>query len=152
MTPGPVSEKVVVAKLEAIRSMLGGIASLPLGKREEFLADPRMVAAGESFLRRALEALLDLGRHVAARGFGVAVAEYRGIADALEAHRVLSHELSERVRQMASYRNRLVHFYNEVTPEELYGILTSRVGDVTEAAAGIQAWLAADPGRLDRSL
>lgn len=30
-----------------------------------------MVAAGESFLRRGLEALFDLGRHVLAKGFDV---------------------------------------------------------------------------------
>lgn len=35
-----------------------------------------MVAAGESFLRRALEVLLDLGRHVLAKGFGRVVPEY----------------------------------------------------------------------------
>jgi uncharacterized protein YutE (UPF0331/DUF86 family) len=42
-----------------------------------------MEAAAESHLRRALEALLDLCRHVLAKGCGRAVAEHKDIARAL---------------------------------------------------------------------
>lgn len=69
MIPGKISAKTVAAKLEALQEMIRGINLLPLRTPEEFLVDPRMAAAGESYLRRALEALLDLGRHVLARGF-----------------------------------------------------------------------------------
>ena len=64
--PGPISQKVVVAKSEIVREMLAGIRTLPLGSEPGFRADPRMVAAGESYLRRGIEALIDLGRHLLA--------------------------------------------------------------------------------------
>ena len=55
-----------------------GVGSLPLADLQAFTADPRMVAtAGDSYLRRALEALLDLGRHVLAKGFGRAPCRVR---------------------------------------------------------------------------
>ncbi len=57
---------MVAAKIGTVVRMLDGMASLPLGSEAELLADPRMVAAGESYLRRALEALFDLGRHLLA--------------------------------------------------------------------------------------
>ena len=152
MVPGLVSQKIVVAKLNKIGEMLGGVESLPLASEEEFTSDPLMVAAGESFLRRALEALLDLGRHVLAKGFGMPVAEYAAIADQLKAKGVLSGDLGATLKAMASYRNRLVHDYDVVTPSELYRILTSRVDDITAVSTAIRNWLTQNPERVDRSL
>ena len=76
MSPGLISRVVVAGKTAAIRRMRDGIRSLPLGDLAAFTADPRMVAAGDSYLRRALEALLDLARPVLAKGFGRAPAGY----------------------------------------------------------------------------
>lgn len=77
MTPGQLDRRVVVERSEWIREMLERIRALPLDSMEGFTGDPRNVDAAESCLRRALEALLDLGRHVLAKGFGDAPAEYR---------------------------------------------------------------------------
>ncbi|HIJ36633.1 MAG TPA: hypothetical protein HPP59_05085 [Deltaproteobacteria bacterium] len=56
------------------------IHALPLGDYTSFTSDRRNVWAAESCLRRALEALMDLGRHVAAKGFGRGITEYKEIA------------------------------------------------------------------------
>ena len=42
---------------------------------------------------------------------------------------VISERLSEKLTLMAGYRNRMVHFYHEVTNEELYEILTNNLLD-----------------------
>jgi len=76
MNPG-LQEKVITERVAWIREMLAGIRSLPLASYEEFVSDRRNIAAAESYLRRALEALLDLGRHLLAKGFALAVSEYR---------------------------------------------------------------------------
>ena len=36
---------------------------------------------------------------------------------------------------MAGYRNRMVHFYDEITPQELYRIVRKDVGDFEQFAA-----------------
>ena len=82
--------------------------------------DPRNVAAGDSYVRRALEALMDLGRHILAKGLGRVASEYRDISRQLLAGGVIDEETSQRMSDMAGYRNRLVHFYDEVTPRELH--------------------------------
>ena len=46
---------------------------------------------------------------------------------------------------MARYRNRMVHFYDDITPAELYEILTRERGDVEAVLAAILAWLAEHP-------
>ena len=152
MVPGLVSQKIATAKLDVIGEMLGSIESLPLVSENDFTRDPHMVAAGESYLRRALEALLDLGRHVLAKGFGLPVAEYAVIAEQLGAKGVVASDLAARLKLMASYRNRLVHGYDFVTPNELYTILTSKVSDVVAVSDAVRSWLAENPERVDRSL
>lgn len=85
MSPSKIRLQSVTAKAELIREMLAGIETLPLASQAEFSADVRMVAAGESFLRRSLEGLLDLGRHVLSKGFGKVVPDYAAVADELAA-------------------------------------------------------------------
>jgi uncharacterized protein YutE (UPF0331/DUF86 family) len=152
MSPGKVRQKTVTAKAELIREMLAAIATLPLASEAEFTADARMVAAGESFLRRSLEGILDLGRHVLAKAFGKVVPDYAAVADALAAQGVLPPETAAKLRLMVRYRNRMVHFYDDILPGELYGILATERGDVEEVLASLLRWLAAHPDISDSEL
>lgn len=152
MTPSKIRLKSVSAKTELIREMLAAIETLPLASEDEFSSDVRMIAAGESFLRRSLEALLDLGRHVLAKGFGKVVPDYAAVADELAAQGILPQESAAKLRLMARYRNRMVHFYDDITPHELYGILARERGDVEEILSAIQHWLAANPAVYEEEL
>jgi len=142
MTPGDVRPEIVAERAAWIREMLAGIRSLPLASYEEFTADPRNPAAAESFLRRALEALLDLGRHVLAKRFALAPTEYKEIASGLVECRVLDSARGEKLREMAGFRNRMVHFYHRVTTEELYRICTQDVYDIESVLTAILDWTA----------
>jgi len=152
MSPGKIRAAVVADKAAIVQRMLDGIASLPLATEQDFLADPRMAAAGESFLRRGLEALFDIGRHVLAKGFGEPAAEYKDIAQRLGTHGVLDARRTDRLRAMAGYRNRLVHFYAEVTPAELYRILNGQIDEVRDLLDALRQWIAAHPELVDDSL
>jgi uncharacterized protein YutE (UPF0331/DUF86 family) len=152
MSPSKIRLKTVAAKAELIREMMAAITTLPLTSEAAFSADVRMMAAGESFLRRSLEALLDLGRHVLAKGFGKVVADYAAVAEELGAQGILPPESVDKLRLMARYRNRMVHFYDEIMAPELYEILTRERSDVEEILAAIQSWLAAHPGLCDEEL
>lgn len=110
--------------------MLAGIATLPLGSPAAFSRDPRDVAAAESYVRRALEALLDLGRHILSKGLGQGALEYKQVAIALRQAGVLDEQNGAVLLEMAGYRNRLVHFYDEVGAAELYEICAHRLGDL----------------------
>lgn len=79
MTPGRIRSDVVAERIAWIREMIDSIKRLPLSDYEVFINDPRNPAAAESYLRRAIEALLDLGRHILAKGFGFEVIEYKDI-------------------------------------------------------------------------
>jgi len=66
LSPGKISHWIIADRLSWLDTMLTEIERLPLESYESFIAENRNVWATESCLRRALEALLDLGRHVSA--------------------------------------------------------------------------------------
>lgn len=152
MTPGKLSKRVVGDRLSWIERMLCDIRALPLEDREAFLADKRNVGMAESCLRRALEALLDLGRHILAKGFGLGVSEYKEIASKLGEQSVLSQEEARLLRVLAGYRNRMVHFYHEVGPDELYEVCAHELGDVEHIAEAYRQWLKEHEEWLDKTL
>ncbi len=152
MTPTGIKEKIVAQRLGGIEEMLRHIRALPLETYDLFVADPRNVAAADSYRRRALEALMDLGRHIVAKGFGRAVTEYRDIARQLLSVGALNEEETRRMGELAGYRNRLVHFYAEVTHQELYRICSAQLEDVHRVAEALAGWIRSHPELIDRSL
>ena len=152
MTGGRLRAAVVAAKTEVVLRMLDGMGSLPLGSEDEFVTQPHFVAAGESYLRRGLEALFDLGRHILAKGHGIPGTEYKEVAQRLGENGVLDAARAATMLKMAGYRNRLVHFYDEVTPPELYQILTVHRGDLATLLDSLRSWIVAHPQLVDESL
>lgn len=152
MSPSQIDRGVVAAKVETIEEMLHGLRRLPAGSLIEFLSDSRNPAAAESYLRRALEALLDLGRHLLAKGFGKPIVEYAAIPDSLREVEVIPPDLEPTFRKMAKYRNRMVHFYDEVTQEELHRILSEHLGDFEDLLGAINQWLDQHPEKVREEL
>ncbi len=149
MTKTKISKLVVVQRVSWIKQMIASIKKLPLGNREEFFADERNVAAAESYLRRALEALLDLGRHILAKGFGYPATEYREVSKGLLEKEVLTKKNAGMLDKMAGYRNRMVHFYQEITPQELYEICCDHLDEIKQVLDGLIEWLKDNEDKLN---
>jgi uncharacterized protein YutE (UPF0331/DUF86 family) len=152
MSPGKLSKKVIGDRLAWIDKMVVEIRALPLDSYEDFSANRRDVWAAESCLRRALEAIFDLGRHILAKGFGQGVTEYKQIASELETAGVLSHSRARLLSALAGYRNRLVHFYHEVTSEELYEICRNNLDDLLRIKNAFRKWVNENPDSIDETL
>ena len=152
MSPSKVRVTIVLQRSTLVDDMLRGLTTLPLTSLEAFRSDARDVAAAESFLRRALEALLDLGRHVLARGLGERALEYKQIALALRRAGVLDEACGDILVDMAGYRNRLAHFYDEVTAAELFDICAHRSAEVGRVRDAMLDWLRRHPELVDGEL
>lgn len=134
MSPARIDLKVVGDRLGYAEECLAGLRGLPLGSQKEFLADRRNAWSADSLLRRGIEAIFDTARHILAKRFGVGELEYRAIArDAVGRGLITDPELGRRLDQIAGYRNRLVHHYEDVTPQELYEILSHDLDDLARA-------------------
>ena len=149
MTPGMISRRVVVDRLKTVNDLLQDIRSLPLNDRRAFFADRRNAWTAESCLRRSLEALFDVGRHILAKGFGVGVSEYKEIATRLYEQSILLEEEAALMGVLAGYRNRLVHFYHEVSLDELYKVCADDLGDVEQVSGALRDWIKDHPERVD---
>jgi uncharacterized protein YutE (UPF0331/DUF86 family) len=126
--------------IETCLQELKPFSEMPKG---EFLSDKRNPPFVESYLRRSLEAVFDTGRHILSKTYGFREIEYKVIAKALGERGVITKELSSLLQEMAGYRNRMVHFYREVTPEELYGIVLNHLKDLDRFIKEIAAFLKA---------
>jgi uncharacterized protein YutE (UPF0331/DUF86 family) len=152
MTKGQANQRVVVDRLDWVQRMVDEIRLLPLGSLDEFTGDRRNIGAAESCLRRALEALLDLGRHLLSKVYGGAVTEYKEIARELERRNVLPSEPARMLLIFAGYRNRLVHFYHEITEEEMFHICSKELDDLLTVKDAFSTWLKTHPEHIDKAL
>jgi uncharacterized protein YutE (UPF0331/DUF86 family) len=90
MTSALIRAAIVLEKAAWINSMISAIRKLLLADLQEFIADSRTPAAAESYLRRALESLPDMGRLLPAKGFAITAGEYKQITEMLVQQRILS--------------------------------------------------------------
>ncbi|MBI4281649.1 DUF86 domain-containing protein [Candidatus Uhrbacteria bacterium] len=96
-------------------------------------------------LHRALEGVFHIAAHILSRIPGAHATEYKELSRQLGAHGIIRKEFAEtKLVVMAKYRNRLVHFYAEITPEEMHDILTKDLGDF-EIFLGAVKRVLADP-------
>jgi uncharacterized protein YutE (UPF0331/DUF86 family) len=140
MSPGDIDSKVVAQRVFWISQMVDSLKDLQLEEKGSFLADRHKVAAAESYLRRALEALFDIGRHILAKRFAYPATEYKDIAKGLSDKGIVVEKEAESMRKMAGYRNRMVHFYHEITPEELHEICLYHVNEIKFLADKLVQW------------
>lgn len=137
----PVDKILVKQRLEMIGRFLDELEDLSRLPRADFL-HKRTAASAESFLRRSLEAVFDVGRHILARNGGMNLAlEYRGIARGLEEMGIVDVRLKIQLEKMAGYRNRLVHLYHQVPDEELYEIIRNNLQDIRAFQKQIAAYI-----------
>jgi uncharacterized protein YutE (UPF0331/DUF86 family) len=144
MPKSSLNRDMIEDRLTNIRNCLIEMHKLSTIPQEEFLSDVRNWAACETFLRHALEDIFDIGRHILARigGFELGL-EYKSIAKGLSDKSVVSREMAEKLVPIAGYRNRLVHFYQEITPAELYHIIRNELPDIERFIREIETFLRA---------
>ena len=105
---------------------LNSLIKLPL---EQFREDENAIDIAENRLRKALEALFDLGRHIVVKSGVGLPSDYRSVIEKLKEINCISSEFAQQIIGMAGYRNRLIHDYNRVTPDEIYEIVQNRIQD-----------------------
>jgi len=134
----PINREVILSRLEEIRKNVAEIEPFQNMEYKEFLEDKNFAVA-EHFLRRALEAIFDIGSHILSRIPGARAGTYKEIAILLGKRKIVPQEFAqEKLTKMAGYRNRLIHFYLEVTEEELLKIIKEDLVDIEEFSEHIK--------------
>lgn len=93
-------------------------------------------------LHRALEAVFDIGAHILSRIPGARPSSYKDIPRLLAKNKIIPSEFAfNKLVKMAGYRNRMVHFYGEISERELYNIIQNDLPDFVFFCCQIQKLL-----------
>lgn len=129
MQRGEINKEVIVDRLDHIQRSLERLGEMKKLTAGRFTLEDNFAIA-EHYLRYALEATFDICAHILSRIPGARVGEYKVMAKEMGEQELLPGEFAEGpLEKMAGYRNRLTHFYFEITPKEMYEIIQKDLGD-----------------------
>ncbi len=112
---------------------------------KNFLANQDNFPLASYWLRLAIEAILTIATHILSHlPQNGKDKDYTQILTSLSDYGVIPQEFSQKIRGMAGYRNRLVHLYWEIKPQELLGIIKENLDDFEEFIKYIKDFLKSD--------
>ena len=121
---------IIVKRIEGIEAELVELRGLSQQQLEEFTQGTGWKLA-QFHLHRALEGVFNISTHILSRIPGAHATQYKEIALNLGKFGIVPQEFAgTKLVQMAKYRNRLVHFYAQITPEELHTLLSNNLDDI----------------------
>ncbi len=116
-------------QLDEFLVILEGVKRTPL---ESFLKDKLLIGGAKYYLQVSIECCLDVANHIiAAQGFR-APKDYADSFKVLEEHLMLNEGLGTKLRQMAKFRNRLVHLYGESDDAYVYAFIKQDLQDILD--------------------
>lgn len=129
MTAQAIKAQSILPRVAGIEKDVERLKNLSELDFKIFTEEPNLVMA-QFYLRQALEGVFNIGSHILSRLPGGRTVEYKQIALKLGETGVVDSVFAKtNLNQMAGYRNRLTHFYAEITPEEIYKILREHLDD-----------------------
>ena len=126
------------AEIEGSIQRLESLAALSLA---DFLADRDAQDIASYRLLVAIEASLALCYHVSSRRLRTAPTDYAGCFELLGEAGILAPGLTARLKEMARFRNPLVHVYWKVDYRQVHAALRENLGDLRAFAATIVSLL-----------
>jgi len=116
-------------KIQIIREEKRKIEKLKELNYEEFKKNDFYEDAATRILQVMIEAVLDICAHIIAReGWGTPKTFVETIQIATN-NGLISREKEEDFKNIATFRNRVVHLYDQPNPEEIYRILKDKTAD-----------------------
>lgn len=132
---------VVRGRCQEIEQSLRRLERIRSGDRAAFLAsdDAKDIACYRLLI--GIEAALALCYHVSARQLRTVPDDYAGCFLCLERGGLIPPDLSERLQQMARFRNLLVHVYWTIDYDRVFDMLEHHTGDLREFSRIVAALL-----------
>lgn len=123
-------KETIIARINGTQGEVGELEKLAKRSFTEFV-DGDAFKLAQFHMHRALEGVFHIASHILSRlPGGAGGSTYKELASILGQHKIIDKNFAENnLRKMAGYRNRLVHFYAEITPKEIYNIINNNLGD-----------------------
>jgi uncharacterized protein YutE (UPF0331/DUF86 family) len=124
-----VDPKVLASRIGKLRSYLEKLRILAAIPQEEFLQDFTKVESAKHLLQVSVECCLDIAHHIVADEGYRTPADYYDTFVVLNEKDILPESFMPTLRQMVSFRNRVVHLYWDVDDATVYRILQESLND-----------------------
>jgi len=132
-----VDKEKVRQKLHFMRVQLKELERFQTMAETQFTTDSIYPAAATRMLQVAIEAMLDLCAHIAVReGWGLPKSYLEAIS-IVSRHGLIPGEMLVAYQQMAKFRNRIVHMYDEVDDAEILRIIRENLKDFRPFMAAV---------------
>jgi len=127
--------------LNNLRNSQDKLSILAQYAQEDFLHDFTKVESAKHLLQVSIECCLDIAHHVVAdEGFRTPKDSYDACV-VLNEQGILPDDFMPALRQMVSFRNRVVHLYWDVDDTTVYDIVQHNLGDFEAFARHILKYL-----------
>jgi uncharacterized protein YutE (UPF0331/DUF86 family) len=134
-----------IAKLVSeMRKALNRLNTLKTLNKEPFLNDPDKISSAKYNFVVAIEATIDICNHIISQNSYRIPDDYADTFQVLGEQGVFDKSFVNELKEMARFRNRLIHLYAEVDDEQVYNIIQSRLDDFKNYLDGISAFLQLD--------
>jgi len=134
--------KTVTSILSNLREYQRKLTILANLSRQEFLRDFTNVESAKHLLQVSIQCCLDIANHIIATdGYRTPQDSYDSMV-VLNEVAILPNEFMPSLRQMVSFRNRMVHLYWEIDDAFVYDILQNNLDDFTTYITYVTEYLA----------
>jgi len=124
-------EKIAL-KFSHLDEYLGLLSNISKTSMEAFLKDKIIIGSAKYYLQVSIECCLDVANHIIASEHFRAPKDYADSFTVIEEKGFIPPELGKRLRQMAKFRNRLVHLYGEIDDSYVYSFMKEDIRDIEE--------------------
>lgn len=97
---------------------------------KEFLEDKILIGSAKYYLQVSIECCLGVANHIIASEKYRAPKDYADTFSVLGESGVIEKGLSQNLKQMAKFRNRLVHLYAEIENSSIYAYIKEDLKDI----------------------
>jgi uncharacterized protein YutE (UPF0331/DUF86 family) len=111
---------------------------------QAYAQNTRLKKAVERALHVAVEACLDIARHLIAKEGFRYPQDHQDTFRVLAEEQIIAQDLLPPLLDMARFRNLIVDDYAKIDDTRVYGILVKRLGDFDAFAAAVRAYLAGE--------
>lgn len=125
-----VSIKKISQKFIQLENYLGLLKEISKESEEAFLKNQIIIGSAKYYLLVSIECCLDVANHIIASERLRAPNDYADSFTVLEEKGIFHQQLGQRLRQMAKFRNRLVHLYGDIDDKYVYEFLKTDVEDI----------------------
>jgi len=125
-----VSLEKIVQKFQQLDEFFGMLRKISKISIDEFLKDKITIGSAKYYLQVSIECCLDVTNHIIASEHFRAPKDYADSFMVIEEEGLISPELGQRLRQMAKFRNRLVHLYGEIDNAYVYKFIKEDLKDI----------------------